>query len=566
MNRAPLHASHFVAVAAAMALGVACVVPGLAGPLSFDGAYAYLPMAKRLLAEGSAYLRRPDSLATGIVAFAWPALLGADERLVRIANVMLYAAAIALAFASVRIAHSNRAGVVAAFLLAASPVLHPYIPDVMTEPPFVFLIAAWIACIAMVMRGRIATGTIVGAVAFALATFTRPATMWFPLVAAAVFAWRSRGGSGEERRIDAGLALMHVAAAALIGVFVARNAVEFGYPSVATGAGNALFHGVNALVDGFDPTYYGLTYDDGAVTQGGFHLSIAGDRLLRGTALEELEATPLPLIAEIWARKAAAFVFVTPQEAGAAPLRAWRVLLVVFALAAVVYQRRSPMVVALALLAGYLVLVHTPFFYVHRYSAALDLPLALLAAIGLVAAGAAPARLAVFAVASVLAVGIAIAALADAGPDSPHPERSPYAQAWSHRGATVTVNRDAALEFPVTGAPRLNPAAQMVLTMPVALTPERGGSCTALRLGYKARTDKDYDPQRTVRVPLRADGRTRQVTVGAFTGLRIDQEGMLRMEFECTSAATAEIGTMRLLEPLRSTYYRERYLERLKKD
>ncbi len=159
-----------------------------------------------------------------------------------------------------------------------------------------------------------------------------------------------------------------------------------------------------------------------------------------------------------------------------------------------------------------------------------------------------------------------MAALADAGPRSPHPERSPYAQAWSHRGATFAVNRDAALELPVTGAPRLNPAAQIVLTMPVALTPERRGSCTALRLRYKPGTDKDYDPQRTVRVPVRADGRMREVTVGAFTGLRIDQEGTLRVEFECTSAATAEIGTMRLLEPLRSTYYRGRYLERLKRD
>ena len=567
MNREPLRASHFVAVAAAMALGVACVVPGLAGPLSFDGGYAYLPMASRLIAEGAAYLHRPDSLATGIVAFAWPALLGADEAAVRVANVILYATVIALAFVAVRAAHSARAGAVAAFLVAASPVIHPYIPDVMTEPPFLFFTAVWIASLAAIVRGSFAPAAIVGGAALALATFTRPSTTFFPIVIAIVFAWRAWRARPGERRIDAGIAIMHAIAAVLIGAFIARNAVEFGYPGVATGAGNALFHGVNALVDGFDPTYYGLTYDDGAVTRGGFHLSIEGDRLLRGIALEELAATPLPLVLEMAARKAIAFVFVAAQEWDAALLRSWRVALVVFALAAVVSQRRSRFVIVLALFAGYLVAAHMLVFYLHRYSAPLDLPLALLAAIGFAEACANRARLAGLAIAGVLAVAIALQPLAGAGPGSPHPERSPYEEAWTH--ATITFHAspaEPAIEIPVTGATRVNPAAQIVLTMPVALTPERRGACAALRFRYKGRGDNDYDPQRTVRVPVRADGRARDVTLGAFAPLRINQEGMLRIEFECSSSATAEIGTMRLLEPLRSTYYRQRYLERLKKD
>ena len=35
---------------------------------------------------------------------------------------------------------------------------------------------------------------------------------------------------------------------------------------------------------------------------------------------------------------------------------------------------------------------------------------------------------------------------------------------------------------------------------------------------------------------------------------------------ECSASATAEIGTIRILEPLRAPHYRERYLERLAKD
>ncbi len=563
MNREPLHAVHLAAVALAMALGVMWVAPGLHGPLSFDGGYAYLPMAKKLLADGVAYLHRPESLATGIMAYAWPAALGADEGLVRAANVLLYAASIALAFAALRAAHSNRTGVIAAFLMAASPVLHPYIPDVMTEPPFLFGIAIWAASLAAVMRGHVIGGALAGGVAFALATLTRPATTWFPVIAAAFFAWLAWSGRGSERRIDAGLALLHGIAALLIGAVIARNGVEFGYPAVATGAGNALFHGVNALVDGFDPTYYGLTYDDGAATRGGFHLSIAGDRLLHGTALEELRATPLPVIVSMWARKATAFVFVGAQEWGAPVLRAWRVVLVVFALAALSYQRRSRMVIALALLAGYLILAHMPVFYLHRYSAALDPPLSLLAAIGFVEVGTRPARMAAFAMASVLATGAALAALSGAGPGSPHPERSPYELAWSHEGSTIHATRDTALDFTVMGAPRLNPAAQMVLTMRVRLTPDRHGSCSAMRFRYKGLADADYDPRRVVRVPVRANGREREVTLGAFAPLHLDGEGVLRVEFECDGGATAEIGTMRILEPMRASYYRQRYLDRL---
>src|SRR5260221_751790 len=231
MDREPLTASHVIAVAAAMTLGVIAVVPTLAWPLEWDAAHSYLPMAKRLLAEGGGCLKSADSLATGIVAFAWPALLGANEGAVRAANVMLYAAVIALAFVSLRAAHSNRAGVLAAFLVALSPVLHPHIANVMTEPPFIFFIAVWIASIAAVMRGSFTAGALIGGVAFALATLTRPATMWFPVVAAALFAWRARRAGDDDRRIDASLALMHVFTALLIGAFVARNAIEFGYPS-----------------------------------------------------------------------------------------------------------------------------------------------------------------------------------------------------------------------------------------------------------------------------------------------------------------------------------------------
>ena len=99
-----------------------------------------------------------------------------------------------------------------------------------------------------------------------------------------------------------------------------------------------------------------------------------------------------------------------------------------------------------------------------------------------------------------------------------------------------------------------------------AIRSARGTACTALRFRYKGLADKEYDPQRLVRVAVRADGRAHQVTLGAYAALRLNHEGILRVEFECDGFAVAEIGTMKLLEPQRASYYRERYLERLKKD
>ena len=64
---------------------------------------------------------------------------------------------------------------------------------------------------------------------------------------------------------------------------------------------------------------------------------------------------------------------------------------------------------------------------------------------------------------------------------------------------------------------------------------------------------------------VRADGRPHDIAIGAYAPLRLNEEGILRLEFERNASATAEIGTIRILEPLRAPHYRERYLERLAK-
>src|ERR1700682_2848032 len=132
------------ALGAIVAVAVAFVAPRLGLPLSFDATHSYLPMARRLIEEGAAFLHRPESIAYAPLAYAYPALLGANEIAIRWANVSAYAAAITLACVAVRSAHGARSGLIAALLLAISPTLRPFIADILTEPPFLLFTAIWI--------------------------------------------------------------------------------------------------------------------------------------------------------------------------------------------------------------------------------------------------------------------------------------------------------------------------------------------------------------------------------------------------------------------------------------
>ena len=565
MRPQPLAARHLAALAVIVAIGVALAMPRMAGPISPDGAQSYLPMARRLLAEGFAFLQRPESIGVAPFAYAYPALLGAHETAVRWANVALFGVAIVLVFFAGRVAHSNRAGLFAAAFLAASPTLPPYIANVLTEPPYIFLTAAWIASIASVMRGRIVAGTLCGGIALALAVFTRPAAMYLPVVMGALFLWLAFRSRGDERRIDAAIAAMHALALAIVGLYIARNAIAFGYPSIATGSGSALFLGVNAMVDGFDPMYYGLSFDEGSVTRGVAHLSIEGDRLLRGVALEELRDTSWPVLIEMWARKGWMFLFVSSGEDGlnVPLLRGWRAAMVILAFAGVAWRPRSRLVIAAAAMAAYMWVVHLPVLYNHRYSVAIDLPLAFLAAVGLAESLAAPLRFGGVVVALVLGEALAMGSLSSAGPGEPRLDRSHHEVLWSkdagiRSGAPV-------IEIPITDVPGLDTWSHYVLTLNLSVAPQaRGAPCPAIRLRYKALDEPGYAPQRVVRIPIRADGEMHERNIGMAYPLGMNREGTVRLELECGSPAKIEIGRISISEPNRGSHYRERYLNRQK--
>jgi len=566
----------WAAVAVATALAAWLVAPRMRLPIGFDGLHVYLPMARSFLAEGLAFLRKPESLVTAPLAYLYPALLGASEAAVRWANVALFCATLVLAYLALRIAHSRAAAIAAAFLLALSPLLRPFVADVLTEPPSFFLVAAWIACVALVASGRSTGWAILGGVALGLATLTRPAAMYFAPLMVLVFAFTRIASPPARGKLVA----LHAIGTAITLLWILRNAMAFGFPAIATGAGAALFFGVNPLVDGFEPAYFGMSYDSGIAQDSASHLSIHADRRLAAIALTELADTPPAVVAEMFARKALAFLFVSSGETSGEPLawmRAWRIALVILAIVAVAARRKSTGVAALAILVAYMVAVHLPVLYSHRYSVgAIEIPLTLLAAIGAVETARSAQAAAVTLAALALALGLGLADIARAGPLSPKPERIPHEVIWlADVGSRFPIGPGREpIDIAVAKDPRSPPWGQTILQLDLAIDAGKDNGCAAMTLRFKTPGQERFPAGRSVRVFLPTDtgppayGHARQasprrrLTIGSTIPLFLDREGTLRLEFECASPASAEIGTMAVIAPRRETFYRDRFLER----
>lgn len=573
-----------LAVLGAMGLALLLIVPRLALPVSFDGAHTYLPSAARFLAEGFSFLGTEQSVMVAPLSYFYPALLGASEKAVRWSNVLLYLAAIALAFDAVRLAHSRGAGIATAFLLAFSPTLRPYIGDVLSEPPYIFAVVLWATAVSRVATfptgpqyGWIAAG----ALALSIATLTRPSVMLFAPGMTALFAWRAWKSNARERPVEWRLAMLHALAMVLPLAWILRNYLLFGLASIATGSGAALWLGIDPLVDGFDPSYFGMDYDVGGVARDMSHLSIEADRTLRAVAAIQLQDIPLPVMAEMLARKAAALLVFSSHEMGEglAAQRSWRIVLLVLAGAAIMWTRRSRVVLAVSAMVAYMVAIHLPALYHHRYAVgALDPPLTLLAAIGLANCFKPAARALGAAVVVTLLTLAGLSTLQNAGPGSPRVDRVPGQVIWTRDVSTIdplvlqgatrearakfTISPNSAIEIPVRGTSGFFPGDYSAAIMGISITPLREQSgCEGMRLRFRGINETGFAPARTVRIPVESDGQMRALVIGTTQPLHLNTDGVLRLEFECAYPVALELGKITLIAPRRSIVYRQKWLD-----
>lgn len=541
------------AVAAALALHWFLLYPCLARPdHDFDAVHMYLPLAQRLLAEGFAFFGTEASIQMPPFSYAWPALFGAKLATVKMANFLLSGATLVLVFRTAWLLHSRAAGVAAAFLFAACPLFKPTLATAITEPPYLMLLAVWIWALAEWFASPRRVFIPIAGIAFGLAILTRGTFFYWLLALIAFFAWRREKGALAA----------HLIALALPLAFIAKNALLFSFPFFATGAGNALYLGTNPVTGGYDPYYVGLIFDVGAIAPGPAPLTLEAERLLGGVARMLLAETDKGQLAALWAKKLAAFLFVSnAAEGNVAWLRAWRIVMMVLAAAGVmgIASRTLRWVVAGSVL--YQVAIHVPVLYTLRYSVgAVDLWLVLLAGIGLATLYERRNARAIAAVAAVAIAGVAGGAYAYRYAGSPEPDvfRAKHQVIWETRGVKLHAGTN---EIAVRDAPLFHPWFNYVLVV------DSAGACDALRISYQRDADKDLGPEvkrreadrdfgPVVERRMEGDGQVHRHQLGAIVPLGINAEGRLKIETPCE----LDVPYLGVYSAIGALDYRERFL------
>jgi len=95
----------------------------------------------------------------------------------------------------------------------------------------------------------------------------------------------------------------------------------------------------------------------------------------------------------------------------------------------------------------------------------------------------------------------------------------------------------------------------------MAVTPSAHASCAAMTVRYRRADESGFDPERAVRIPIRSDGRARDVTFGTTQPLHVDRAGTMRLDFECNGPATLRIESIAIQAPMRAAVYRQKWLD-----
>ena len=244
----------------------------------FDALHLYQPLARELLGAGVSFFGSARSLEAPPFSYGYHALLGASLPAVRWANFVLSGFTLLLLFRSGWLLHSRLAGLVAAFLFAACPLLKPFLVAPLTEAPFIFLNACWFWALAEWLSGGRRAYVVVAGVSLALAVLTRATLFYWIVLLIAVFAWLSWRGRADLRGRARGALVAHLIAILPPVAFIAKNVILFGFGFFATGAGNALYLGNHPVMGGYDAPYLGLVNDVGQVARGESQLTLRSER------------------------------------------------------------------------------------------------------------------------------------------------------------------------------------------------------------------------------------------------------------------------------------------------
>ncbi len=95
-----------------------------------------------------------------------------------------------------------------------------------------------------------------------------------------------------------------------------------------------------------------------------------------------------------------------------------------------------------------------------------------------------------------------------------------------------------------------------MLEMELSVSPlVKRGVCDKLRIRFRTPGETDFAVRRLVRVPITSDGRMQKIVVGTSYPISLRGEGVVRLDFECTSPASVQLGQVAVLAPTRQQYY-----------
>ena len=294
-------------------VGVALLLALRKQAIPYDAVHTYLPAAKQLLSEGTAFFMSPESYRMAPLAYIWPALWQLDVDAMRMANTALFMISAAMLWQTAGLLGGRRAAWLATSLFVFNPELWQYFAAGWTEPFYVTGISALFLASAQLILGapRPARWIALGAFGLAMTLLGRPVLQLMApamLLACVLIAWwptaRWTAASSTAKPLAFMLALGLVPAL----VVVVKNGVLFNLWGIATGAGTGLYLGLHPISQGTEPAYYGFDYDVNAVallipsTQGD-HLGLETDRFLRAIAIETLKDYAWPQQLTFMARK-----------------------------------------------------------------------------------------------------------------------------------------------------------------------------------------------------------------------------------------------------------------------
>lgn len=329
--------------------------------LNGDAYWTYLPSARLFLSDPWSFMTADaSSIHVAPLGYIWPAIWGANPVITQVANSALYLLAVLLMWRLASRLGGLIAGMVATGLLVHFPELASYIPQVLTEPPYMFGLLLFLTGLTeyVLTDHRRLCWLALAATGLAVTLLVRPVLQLYAILTfigllglLMVHHIKPYWLAGWDRIVNRHAVLALALALLLPALTVVKNGVYFNHWGISTGAGSGLLYGVSPFKMGLEPVFSGFEYDAGIVTQeadpttAGHPLRARSDHIQSRAALSIVQSTSLQDNVAFFWFKFKAWMFYGPEDTFMRPkLRQFRVFewLSILGAAACLAWRRWP--------------------------------------------------------------------------------------------------------------------------------------------------------------------------------------------------------------------------------